>query len=47
MFTLDGKFVSTLAGQHTGLGHPYSVAVSTTGQLFVTDIKNHYVHIFQ
>ena len=47
MFTLDGKFVSTLAGQHTGLGHPYSAAVSTTGQLFVTDIKNHYVHIFQ
>ena len=47
MFTLDGTFVSTIAGSHTGLGRPRSVAVSTNGQLFVTDIKNHCVHVFQ
>ena len=47
MFTFDGKFVSTLAGQHTGLRHPYSVAVSTTGQLFVTDREKNCVHVFQ
>ena len=47
MFTLDGKFLSTIAGQHAGLVRPRSVAVSTTGQLFVTDVENHCVHAFQ
>ena len=47
MFTLDGKFLSTIAGSHTGLLWPHSVAVSTTGQLFVTDTEKHCVHVFQ
>ena len=47
MFTIDGKFVSTIAGQHAGLVRPHSVAVSPTGQLFVTDTEKHCVHVFQ
>ena len=47
MFSIDGKFVSTIGGQHTGFRCPCFVAVSTTGQLFVTDSSNHCVHVFQ
>ena len=36
LFTLDGKFVNSIEGQHIGLSAPYSVAVSSSGQLFVT-----------
>ena len=44
VFTLDGKFVNSIEGQFS---EPWTVAVSTTGQLFVTDIGKHCVHIFQ
>ena len=47
IFTVDGKFVNTIEGQHTGLCEPYSVAVSSTGQLFVTDVDRNRLHIFQ
>ena len=47
VFTLDGKFVNTIEGQHTGLTGPRSVAVSSTGHLFVTDFNNHSVHVLQ
>lgn len=47
IFTVDGKFVNTIEGQHTGLREPYSVAVSSTGQLFVTDLDKNRLHIFQ
>jgi len=47
IFTIDGKFVSSIGGQHTGLVRPQSVAVSATGQLFVTDIEKHCVQVFQ
>ena len=47
IFTIDGKFVDTIGGQHTGLEAPQSAAVSTTGQLFVTDFLKHCVHVFQ
>ena len=47
IFTFDGKFVNTIGGQHTGLKAPCSVAVSTAGQLFVTDVIKHCVHVFQ
>ena len=47
LFTLDGKLVSKLEGEHTGLWSPYSVAVSSTGQLYVTDIQKHCIHVFQ
>ena len=47
IFTIDGKFVSAIGGQHTGLEGPRSVAGSTTGQLFVTDKEKNCVHVFQ
>ena len=47
IFAIDGKFVNTIGGQHTGLESPWSAAVSTAGQLFVTDMEKHCVHVFQ
>lgn len=47
IFSVDGKFVNTIEGQHTGLREPYSVAVSSTSQLFVTDLDKNRLHIFQ
>ena len=47
IFTIDGKFVTTIGGQHTCLKVPWSVAVSTNGQLFVTDIEKQCVHVYQ
>ena len=47
VFTLDGKFVTKIKPQHTGLGTPLSVAASSDGRLFVTDVWEHCVHVFQ
>ena len=47
VFTLDGKFVGTITGQHTVLEQPYSVTVSSTGKLFITDVGKHSVHVFE
>ena len=47
IFTIDGKVVTTIGGQHTGLKAPRTVAMSTTGQLFVTDVSKNCVHVFQ
>ena len=47
IYTLDGKFLNTIEGQHTGLTGPCSVAVSSTGQLFVTDLDKSCVYVFQ
>jgi len=47
IFAIDGKFLSTIGGGHTSLKAPCSVAVSPTGQLFVTDVIKHCVHVFQ
>ena len=47
VFTLDGKFVTKIEPQRTGLGRPRSVAVSNDGRLFVTDVWKHCVHVFQ
>ena len=47
VFTLDGKFVTKIKPQRTGLGWPRSVAVSNDGRLFVTDEWKHCVHVFQ
>ena len=47
IFTLDGKFVSKIEGEHTGLNSPNSVAVSSDGKLFVTDENENCVHVFQ
>ena len=47
IFTLDGKFLNTVEGKHNGLSEPYSIAVSSASQLFVTDYSKHCVHVFQ
>ena len=47
VFTLDGKFVTKIEPQHTGLGRPRSVAVSNDGHMFVTDVENDCVRVFQ
>ena len=47
VFTLDGKFLTKIEPQRTGLGTPWSLAVSKEGRLFVTDEKKHCVHVFQ
>ena len=48
LFTLDGKFVNSIEGQHIGLSAPYSVAVSSNGQLFVTSSLDKFcVYVFQ
>ena len=47
ILTLDGKLVSKIQGHHTGLVYPYSVAVSPTGQLCITDVRKHCVHVFK
>ena len=44
---LKAEFVNTIEGQHTELSAPRSVAVSSTGQLFVTDVSKNCVHVFQ
>ena len=47
IFTLDGKFLNTIEGQQAGFTGPCSVAVSSTGQLFVTDVDEDCVYTFQ
>ena len=47
IFTLDGKFLNSVEGQHNGLSEPYSIAASSASQLFVTDYSKHCVHVFQ
>ena len=47
IFSLDGKFLNSVKGQHDGLSEPYSIAVSSASQLFVTDYSKHCVHVFQ
>ena len=46
IFALDGKFLNTVKGQHNELSEPYSIAVSSASQLFVTDYSKHCVHVF-
>ena len=47
VFTLDGKFVTKIKPERTGLGTPWFVAVSNDGRLFVTDVEKNCVHVFQ
>ena len=47
IFTLNGKLVSKIEGQHTGFERPWFVAVSPTGRLYITDTEKHCVHVFQ
>ena len=47
VFTLEGKFVNSIKEQPTQLQLPFSVAVSNTGQVFITDTTKHCVHVFE
>ncbi len=48
VFTLDGKFVNSIIGSpDMHLEQPWAVAVSATGQLFVTDVGKHCVYVFE
>ena len=47
ILTLDGKFVSKIQDHPTGLAYPLFVAVSPTGQLCITDVRKHCVHVFK
>ena len=47
VFTLEGKFLNSIIEHPAVLRDIFSVAVSNTGQVFITDIGNHCVHIFE
>ena len=47
VFTLEGKFLNSIMEQPAQLRRIFSVAVSNTGQVFLTDIRNPCVHIFE
>ena len=44
VFTLEGKFVNSIV---TGFGRPWSIVVSSNGQLLVTDSLKNCVHVLQ
>ena len=45
-FNSEGEFVSRLEGKNIELSNPRSVAVSSTGRLFVIDLTKNGVHVF-
>ena len=47
VFTLEGTFVNSIIEQSTQLHSAFSVAVSNTGQVFITDVGKHCVHVFE
>ena len=47
IFKLEGTFVNSIKGEATELKKPWTVTVSNTGQLFITDTGKHCVHIFE
>ena len=47
VFTLEGKMVNSIKGQPIQIQNPLAVAVSNAGQVFITDIGNHCVHVFE
>ncbi|XP_078374589.1 uncharacterized protein LOC144658124 [Oculina patagonica] len=48
VFTLDGKLVNSIIESPVSpLEQPWAVAVSTTGQLFITDVEKHNVFVFE
>ena len=46
IFNPDEEFVSRIEEEDIELSNPRSVAVSSTGRLFVIDLARHCVHIF-
>ena len=47
VFTLEGEFLNSIKGRSTDLHHFFSVAVSSTGKVFITDVKKHSVNVFE
>jgi len=47
VFTLEGKFINSIEGQATEFWKPWAVAVSKVGQVFITDVGKHCVHVFE
>ena len=47
IFTLDGKYITQIAGSFFESGYPHSAVISNTGYLFVTDIDRDCVHVFR
>ena len=47
LFTLDGKYISQIAGSFFEGGYPCYVVISNTGHLFVTDTQRHCVYVFR
>ena len=46
-FTLGGKFLNSIIGQPALNRNIFSVAVSNGGQVLITDIAKHCVHVFE
>ena len=46
LFSLDGKYITQIAGSFFEGGYPHYVVISNTGHLFVTDSRRHCVHVF-
>ena len=46
LFTLDGKYISQIAGSFFKGGYPHYAVICNTGYLFVTDSDRHCVHVF-
>ena len=46
IFNPDKEFVSRIEGEDIELSNRRSVAVSSTGRLFVIDLARHCVHVF-
>ena len=47
LFTLDGKYISQIAGSFFEGGYPHNAVISNTGNLFVTDTQRHCVYVFR
>ena len=46
LFTLEGKYITQIAGRFFEGGYPSYAVISNTGHLFVTDCGRHCVHVF-
>ena len=47
LFTLDGKYISQIAGSLFEGGYPHYAVISNTGRLIVTDTQRHCVYVFR
>ena len=47
LFTLDGKYISQIAGSFFEGGYPHYAVISNTGNLFVSDTQRHCVYVFR